>query len=134
MSSSANPYTTPESVVAELGSAAPVALYDVGRGQRAILWLMLVSLLPFLPLALRAFVGPVCAVFSYRVARHVYSPIAAVGIALLCGLPLLGLVALGFLNARATRLLRSAGIRVGFMGAKVAHLRSAAELVADARA
>jgi hypothetical protein len=121
-----NPYATPESVVAESAVSSADALYDVGRGQKVILWLVLVSLLPFLPLTVRVFVGPVCAAFSYRVARHLYSPVFAVVMALLCGLPLLGLVALAFLNARATRLLRSAGIHVGFMGANVAHLRSGA--------
>ena len=124
---SVSPYAPPASSLVEPALAGTEwdAVYDVGRGQRALLWLMLASFLPFLPLVVRAFIGPVCAVFSYRVARHVYSPIAAVAMALLCGLPLLGLFALAFLNARATRLLRRAGVRVGFMGADVSRLRPA---------
>src|SRR5262245_48960545 len=119
MSMTASPYATPGSVVGEAPGSEPTALYDVGRGQQAILWLILASLLSLVPLAIRVFVGPVFAALAYRVARHVYSPIGALAVALLCGLPLVGLFALGFLNARATRLLRGAGIRVGFMGADV---------------
>jgi hypothetical protein len=122
---SANPYASPASVLETSDGSESAVLYRVGRGQKAILWLMLISLLPFVPFALRAFVGPICAVLSYRVAQHLYPPILAVIVALLCGLPLFGLVALAFLNARATKLLRSAGIRVGFMGADVSHLRAA---------
>lgn len=122
----ASPYATPESVIADAPGSGPAALYAVGRGQKAILWLVVLSLLPLVPLAVRVFVGPVFAALAYRIARHVYSPVAALAVALLCGLPLFGLFALGFLNARATRLLRGAGIRVGFMGADVSHLRSTA--------
>ena len=120
----ASPYATPGSVIHEVPGSEPGALYDVGRGQKAILWLIVASILPLVPLAVRVFVGPVFAALAYRVARHVYSPVGALAVALLCGLPLVGLFALGFLNARATRLLRGAGIRVGFMGANVSHLRS----------
>ena len=121
-----SPYATPRSVVADVPSSDAAVLYDVGRGQRAILWLMLVSFVPFIPLAIRVFVGPLCAALSYRIARHVYSPLAVIPMALLCGLPLLGLFALAAVNARATKRLRSAGIRVGLMGADVSHLRSTA--------
>lgn len=123
---SVSPYAPPASMLTEapLSDEESAALYDVGRGQKAILWLMIASLLPFLPLVVRVFVGPLYAALSYRITQHVYSPLVGVGMALLCGLPFLGLFALAVVNARATRRLRRAGIRVGFMGADVSHLRA----------
>ena len=109
----------------EIGAAE---LYDIGRGQKALLWLMLVLvplfLLP-LPLAVRAYLGLVCAAFAFPLALHLYPPLAAVAMALLCGVPLLGLVFVAFLNVRATRILRRAGIRVGLLGADISQLRAA---------
>jgi hypothetical protein len=132
---SASPYATPASVSAALGDpgAGPAEIYDVGFGQKALVWLVLASLSPFLPLAVRAFLGPVCAAFAYRATRHLSSPPAAVAMALLCGLPLLGLVAIGFVSMRATRALRAAGIPVGMMGADVWRLRAASRAAEPAR-
>jgi hypothetical protein len=122
---SPNPYAPPQARIAER-DAAPSALYEIGRNQQILVWMALCSLLSIaLPSVLRPLIGGLCAMFAYRLGRQLYPLLGATALALLTLVPLLGLLALLAINVRATRRLRAAGLRVGFMGARVAHLRPA---------
>jgi hypothetical protein len=120
-----NPYATPDSVVSDAATPHALRLYELGRSQRMLLWLVVCALAAAVMPVLRLFVGLLCILLSYRIARQVYSPALAFGMCVLCGVPGVGLLALGAIHARGTRLLRASGIRVGFVGADVSHLSPA---------
>jgi hypothetical protein len=120
-----NPYATPASVVSDAATPRALRLYEIGRSQRTILWLVVCALAAAVMPVLRLFVGLLCILLSYPIARHVYSPPLAFVMCVLCGVPGVGALALGAIHARCARLLRGSGIRVGFIGADVSHLRAA---------
>jgi hypothetical protein len=121
-----NPYSPPKADVADVDSAAVVdhvRLDRVASGQRLLVISVLISFLGFLPLGLfnaifviaAAIVGIVGAVRtsgglgSHWVMRVVYS--------LMMILPLFNLLAMARLSAKATKVLRAAGYKVGLLGA-----------------
>ncbi len=94
---------------------------EVGKRQKAIIWLILISIpaifIPFTSLV----VGLISVYFIYKLAKAVKSSLAWLYI-ILGFLPLISLLALLHLNAKATRALREKGLKVGLMGASSSDL------------
>lgn len=94
---------------------------DIARRQKAILWLILISIpayaaslvIPFLPLI----VGIVSLVFIYQLAAAL--KLSAPWLYVILGLiPCISLIALLVINSIAVSALKARGIRVGLMGAR----------------
>lgn len=114
-------------------------LLQVARGQRRILWLILISLLVSIPIGLMIatasarefndvmtiarFVGlgfGVVQLFAVlRLAKALRSTVPFF-FCLLAFVPVISLFSLLYLNQNATKVLKAAGINVGFMGARMA--------------
>ncbi len=130
-----NPYQAPATETAVIGindgsreSLRKVATYQ--RGLLACIGLQIVfaianvvlgdSLPPLLTLiaslALIA-VGLAGTVFIFLLAQNVYSTGIAILLTILGLIPCIGLVILVIVNAKATRILRQNGLKVGFLGA-----------------
>lgn len=90
--------------------------YDVGKKQKAILWLILASIGAFfIPFAIFV-VAIIGVVFVYQLASAQKSSYAWLW-ALLQIVPLVSLICLLILNQRATKIVRDKGVKVGLMGA-----------------
>ena len=120
-----NPYQPPRSE--SYSTAAQRFLPDVESGQKLVIRGFLVNLLVMLPLQqlhplllfplLLVGVG-MALVGVLRLSRGLaWSSAARVALVVLLFVPLVGLVTLLLLNARANRELRRAGYKVGFLGA-----------------
>ncbi|MDR2112792.1 MAG: hypothetical protein LBQ62_06815 [Candidatus Accumulibacter sp.] len=125
----ANPYSPPSSTVAD----AEDSFIDLDRhnriaaGQRMMVFAVLVSLLA---MPLRAVTGEFTLAISIVTAILAVVGVVrltrglghSVPVCILCAIlmivPLLNLIVMLILNARATRRLRAAGYRVGLLGAK----------------
>jgi hypothetical protein len=91
-------------------------ILEIGKRQKAIIWLILISIpTTFIPFT-SPVVGLISIYFIYKLATAVKSSLAWLYI-ILGFLPLIGLLALLHLNAKATRALRAKGLEVGLMGA-----------------
>ena len=96
--------------------------YEIGKRQKAILWLILLSIfLIFIPK-----IGPILSaviniMFVYKLAVALKSKVAWLW-CLLMIVPLVSLISLLIINGKATTALRTAGIKVGLMGANKAQL------------
>ena len=96
-------------------------LLDIATGQKAVIWLMLLSIaayaaafvMPYIPLI----VGIISLMFIYRLAVSLKEP-APWQYVVLGIIPCAGVIALLVINSRATSVLRARGIRVGLMGAR----------------
>jgi hypothetical protein len=121
-----NPYQRPQSPV--INSPNPgFAVDDVASGQKLLIYAIL---LYFACAFLRAFIGPIalvpiliCLGMSwtgiYKISRGLeYSMWLRVVLLVLMLIPLVGLLVLASLNARATSRLRAAGYSVGLLGAR----------------
>jgi hypothetical protein len=116
-----------------LGYATPVParadLRTIAVRQRGIMfcilgYLVLVAAqfavpeeLRIIPALLAVAVSVAAAVFVFMLALSVYNTAAGIVLGILTLVPLIGLIILLIINARATRILRQHGIRVGLMGA-----------------
>ncbi|MCE9546636.1 MAG: hypothetical protein K8T25_14235 [Planctomycetia bacterium] len=107
-------------------------LRKVARCQRGLIGCILLQLIS-LPLAWTLpeetatvfaltyfFVGMLSTVFVFLLAIRVYGVFSGIVAGILVFLPCLGLLEMLALNGKATAILRSNGIRVGLMGAKMA--------------
>ena len=96
-------------------------LLEVAKRQKQLLWMILLSLVPlFIPFA-GIITGIISIYFIYKLAQALRSSAAWVYI-ILAFIPLVGFFALLHLNAKATKILRSNGIKIGLMGAKAVDL------------
>jgi hypothetical protein len=128
--SSQNPYTPPSSRVADVADGdleSIESLNRVARGQRQVMFALLAEIAASVIARAAPQIG-----LLLLIAAFIYSVVAllrltsALGISivsrvLLCvGLliPLLSLLVLAVLSSRASRRLRAAGFRIGFLGAK----------------
>jgi hypothetical protein len=116
-----------------LGYATPVParadLRAIAMRQRGIMYCILGYLvlvaaqfavpeqLRIIPGLLALVVSVAAAVFVFMLALSVYNTAAGVVLGILTLVPLIGLIILLIINARATKILRQHGIRVGLMGA-----------------
>jgi hypothetical protein len=123
-----NPYAAPRSEVADVQFTGETAtLNRVASGQRLMIYSVLVSMGA---MALRTALGPPAAIVSL-----VASVVAIAGVARLSGalgsgiamrivyciamiIPLMNLLVMLLLSARATRALRAGGYQVGLLGAR----------------
>ncbi len=101
--------------------------YNVGKKQKAILWLILATLLAFLILVIFPFailiVSIIGIVFVYQLASALKSSYAWLW-ALLQLIPLVSLICLIILNQKATKVLRDKSVGVGLMGANSKELEN----------
>lgn len=103
-------------------------ILEVAKRQKQILWMILLSLVAmFIPFA-TIVTGLIQIYFIFKLAWALRSSAAWVYV-ILAFIPLVGLIALLHLNARATKLLQANGIKVGLMGANSSDLE---RLAADA--
>ncbi len=106
-------------------------LLEVGTRQKQIMWLILLSLVTmFIPFA-TIVTGIIQIYFIFRLAEAVRSSAAWVYI-ILAFIPLIGLLGLLHINAKATKALQANGIKVGLMGAKSSDLERMKTLDEDA--
>ena len=121
-----NPYQSPNAVI--LPREKPnLRLDDVASGQKLVIYAIL---LYFLAAVLRIVIGPIAIVLMliclgmswtgiYRIGRGLEYPLwVRILLPVLMLVPLLGLLLLVFLSARATARLKSAGYSVGLLGAR----------------
>ena len=107
------------------GETEEPALVKVAKGQKSVLWFVLLLLV--LNLASTRFpligvaglvVGIIGCILVYRLAKALGMSVPWL-IGLLLIIPFVGIGVLLILNSRATRTLKDAGFRVGLMGADV---------------
>jgi hypothetical protein len=67
-------------------------------------------------------VGIVGTVFVFLLAIKTYKPAIGVALGILTLIPCVGLIVLLIINAKSTRILRSNGIKVGILGAKLSEI------------
>ncbi|MFA6728323.1 MAG: hypothetical protein WCS17_08925 [Prevotella sp.] len=92
-----------------------IEAYEVGKKQKAIMWLIIASLVAFcIPFATFV-VGIVGIVLVYQLAKAQKSPVAWLW-ALLQIIPIVSLICLVIINQKATTILKEKGISVGLMG------------------
>jgi predicted RNA-binding Zn-ribbon protein involved in translation (DUF1610 family) len=97
---------------------------EVGERQKAILWLLLASVVAHVVVQPALILtGLLCVVFVFKLAKAERSKAAWLWGAL-AFLPVLSLFALLVVNGKATRILRGAGLRVGIMGTNRHELES----------
>jgi vacuolar-type H+-ATPase subunit I/STV1 len=128
--SSQNPYTPPSARVADVGDGdreSIESLNRIARGQRQVMFALLAQIAASIIVRASPQIG-----LLLLIAAFIFSVVAlvrltsALGISivsrvLLClGLliPLVSLLVLAVLSSRASRRLRAAGFRIGFLGAK----------------
>ena len=121
-----NPYQSPNASVLPQ-EKRNLRLDDVASGQKLVIYAIL---LYFLAAVLRTVIGPLAIVLMliclgmswtgiYRIGRGLEYPLwTRILLPLLMLVPLLGLLLLVFLSARATARLKSAGYSVGLLGAR----------------
>jgi hypothetical protein len=121
-----NPYQSPSAVVTTRERPSSL-LDDVASGQKLVIYAIL---LYFVAAFLRTVVGPIalvalliCMLMSwtgiYKITRGLDYPIwGRIALLLLMLIPLVGLLVLVSLSAKATARLRKAGYSVGLMGAR----------------
>jgi hypothetical protein len=109
-------------------------LRSIATYQKGIIFCILFNLIAFacqfvLPDALRIFLfvgfgglSIVATVFVFLLATKVYSTGTGIVYAILTFIPLIGLVMLLLINGKATKILKSHGIRVGLLGATMSDL------------
>ena len=118
---------------ATLGYATPLPartdLRAIAVRQRAIMFCILAYLilvaaqfampqeLRIIPSLLAICVSIAAAVFVFMLALSVYNTAVGIVLGILTLVPLIGLIVLLIINAKATKILRQHGIRVGLMGA-----------------
>ena len=66
--------------------------------------------------------GLTATVFVFMLATKIYSPVAGVILGILTLVPCIGLVVLLIINAKATSILKSRGIHVGLLGARMSDI------------
>lgn len=120
-----NPYQAPQAVVAE-PFVADAAIERVASAQKLIIYAIFGY---FAAVALQAFLGPVAALLlvlvvcaalmgTFRLCTGLgFSMVSRVILLVLMFVPLVSLVVLLVLNAKATGKLRAAGYHVGLLGA-----------------
>jgi hypothetical protein len=97
------------------GAFSDAEILRIAEKQKAIIWVVLASLLAVFIRPALIVTGILSAVFMYQLARAVRKSGWAFAMGAL--IPLVGTVALLVVNSEATAALRSRGIRVGLMGA-----------------
>ena len=124
------PYQTPGR-----GEVTPADVREVASRQRAIMLCILVYLIAVvcqfaLPVTMRWVLGLgifalgiVAAVFIFMLAIKLYSSGLGIVLGILTLIPVVGLIVLLIVNAKATRLLKAHGIRVGLLGANPGDIR-----------
>jgi len=92
-----------------------IEVYEIGKKQKAIMWLILASfvalLIPFAPFI----VGIIGIFLVYQLAKAQKSSVAWL-LALFQIIPIVSLVCLIVVNQKATAILQQKGIKVGLMG------------------
>ena len=98
------------------------AILEVAERQKLILWMILISFAAlFFPPAIIV-VNLIQIYFIFKLAQAVRSPSAWIYIVLSC-LPFISLIALLYINGKATKVLKENEINVGLMGADPADLK-----------
>ena len=132
-----DPYRAPTADLALEHIDQPGRAVEVARRQRVLLIVFLINILAsvgiqFMPPHLapvagliQIVVGLAVLITTARLAWVVYGKAGAVIMTLLALVPLLNLLVILAANARASRLLKELGVRVGFMGVDVAALEAA---------
>lgn len=105
------------SLMEEFTNAEVIA---IARKQKAIIWLILVSLLSFLFWPAQLLIAVINLVFVYQLAKSLKLTAWAWCIGMI--VPLVSLILLVTLNSRATMVIRGKGVSVGLMGADKAQL------------
>jgi len=112
-------------------SRSSTGVREIAFRQRILLLCILVYLLAVLgqfalPAELRPFLGLVllpvivtASVFVFMLAIKIYGTAVGITLGILTLIPCIGLIALLVVNAKATTLLRGAGMKVGLLGATV---------------
>ena len=99
-----------------MSSFTNAEIYEIGKRQRAILWLIIISIpAMFIPI-----IGPITTaiinvIFVYKLAKALKSDVAWLWCILVI-IPLVSLISLVIINGKATNALRKSGIKVGLMG------------------
>ena len=89
---------------------------EVKKRQKQIIWMVLLSLVAmFIPYA-TIVTGTIQIYFIFKLAQAIRSSVAWLYI-ILAFIPLIGLIALLYINGKATRVLQANGVKVGLMGA-----------------
>jgi heme/copper-type cytochrome/quinol oxidase subunit 2 len=95
----------------------------IAKDQKNIMWLILVSFITIvIPFAF-IITGIISTIFIYRLANSIGSSDAWLYVVLSL-IPLVGLITLAVASSKATKILKSRGIRVGLMGAKSNDLKN----------
>ena len=94
----------------------PEEILEVAKRQKMILWMILASLAAFFFPPAMIVVNLIQIYFIFKLAQAVRSPSAWIYIVLSC-LPLISLIALLYINGKATKVLKENEIKVGLMGA-----------------
>ena len=94
----------------------PEEILEVAKRQKMILWMIVISLATFLFPPAIIVANIIQIYFIFKLAQAIRSPSAWIYIFLSC-LPLVSLIALLYINGKATSILRKNQIKVGFMGA-----------------
>jgi hypothetical protein len=139
-----SPFATPREVNGPpILSPAASTLHDVAKYQRFIIWILLGSMIGVgASTIIAALIGPeflarvaigisvmswglavLRVILVYRLAVAAQVSVGWAIFAAICGIhSLVGLVALLIVNAKATKLLKQAGLRVGFLGVSTSTL------------
>jgi hypothetical protein len=132
-----NPYQPPSAPIQTSGEIRGdrARLLAIAKYQKGILLCILASLGGFLvqlalpgPLrllgaAIQILVSLASVAFVVLLAKTIYNTVAAVVFAVLTLVPCVGLIALLFINQKATSALREGGLRVGLLGVDLSKLQ-----------
>lgn len=133
-----NPYQAPQPVPRALGvkSGRREDVYSVAIYQKVILICILIYLIAligqfvlpeglFLMLAIAAGVGVIVGtLFVFLLAAKVYHPAIGILLGLLTLVPVVGLIVLLRINAKAIKILKDNGVHVGLIGARMSDLQT----------
>ncbi len=100
-----------------------IEAYEVGKKQKAIMWLILASLIAFFIPYATFVVGIIGIVLVYQLAKAQKSSVAWLW-ALLQIIPVVSLICLLIINQKATSILKQKGVRVGLMGGDSTQLKN----------
>lgn len=105
-----------------------IVIEHVAQGQKLLIYAILGNLASILLLALNGYIADLIAIAAmlmslvgmFRIGAGMgYTTGAKIGLVVLMVVPLVNLITLLIINARATKTLRAAGFKVGLLGAKV---------------
>ena len=116
-----NEITTHSSVTPVSDVLRASEIVEIAKRQKQIIWMIMLSFIAMVIPYATLLTGVILIYFIFKLAKAIRSPDAA-GYIILAFIPFIGVIALAFLNSKATKILQANGIKVGFFGAKATDL------------